>query len=97
MWDPPGPALEPVSAALAGGFLTTAPPGKSLPASRLKAVFVFHFLQKAASDFLQAGINVLSLCAHLCYVSLPPSPPQLEASSGQGFFLPFCIFIMFPA
>ena len=30
MWDLPGPGLEPVSAALAGGFLTTAPPGKSL-------------------------------------------------------------------
>ena len=28
MWDLPGPGLEPVSAALAGGFLTTAPPGK---------------------------------------------------------------------
>ena len=30
MWDLPGPGLEPVSSALAGGFLTTAPPRKSL-------------------------------------------------------------------
>ena len=29
MWDLPGPGLEPVSPALAGGFLTTAPPVKS--------------------------------------------------------------------
>ena len=29
MWDLPGPGLEPVSLAFAGGFLTTAPPGKS--------------------------------------------------------------------
>ena len=29
MWDLPGPWIEPVSSALAGGFLTTAPPGKS--------------------------------------------------------------------
>ena len=29
MWDIPGPGLEPVSPALAGGFLTTGPPGKS--------------------------------------------------------------------
>ena len=29
MWDLPGPGLEPVSPVLAGGFLTTAPPGKS--------------------------------------------------------------------
>ena len=28
MWDLPGPGLELVSPALAGGFLTTAPPGK---------------------------------------------------------------------
>ena len=28
MWDPPGPGLEPVSPAFAGGFSTTAPPGK---------------------------------------------------------------------
>ena len=30
MWDLPGPGREPVSPALAGGFLATAPPGKSL-------------------------------------------------------------------
>ena len=29
MWDLPGPGLEPVSPALAGGFLTTAPPERS--------------------------------------------------------------------
>ena len=29
MRDLPGPGLEPMSPALAGGFLTTAPPGKS--------------------------------------------------------------------
>ena len=29
MWDLPGAGHEPVSPALAGGFLTTAPPGKS--------------------------------------------------------------------
>ena len=31
MWDLPRPGLEPMSLALAGGFLTTGPPGKSLP------------------------------------------------------------------
>ena len=30
MWDLPGPGIEPMAPALAGGFLTTAPPGKSL-------------------------------------------------------------------
>ena len=37
MWDLPRPGLEPVCPALAGGFLTTAPPGK--PPSKL---FLFH-------------------------------------------------------
>ena len=32
MWDLPGPGLEPVSLALAGGFLTTVPPGKTYKA-----------------------------------------------------------------
>ena len=31
MWDLPGTGHEPVSPALAGGFLTTAPPGKPNP------------------------------------------------------------------
>ena len=30
MWDLPGPGLKPVSPALAGGFLTTEPPGKPM-------------------------------------------------------------------
>ena len=30
MWDLPRPGVEPVSPTLAGGFLTTGPPGKSL-------------------------------------------------------------------
>ena len=30
MWDLPRPGLAPTSPPLAGGFLTTAPPGKSL-------------------------------------------------------------------
>jgi len=29
MWDLLGPRMEPVSSALAGGFLTTGPPAKS--------------------------------------------------------------------
>ena len=33
MWGLPGPGLEPVFPELAGGFLTTAPPGKSLSTS----------------------------------------------------------------
>ena len=35
MWDLPGPGFEPMSPALAGGFLTTVPPEK--PPSLLKS------------------------------------------------------------
>ena len=34
MWDLPRPGIEPMSLKMAGGFLTTAPPGKS-PVSHL--------------------------------------------------------------
>ena len=43
------------------GPMVCLPVAPKLIASLLKAVFVFHFLQKAASDFLQAEINVLAL------------------------------------
>ena len=42
MWDLPRPGLEPVSPALAGGFSTTAPPGKP---SFLHLSCVFTFLE----------------------------------------------------
>ena len=50
MWDPPGPGLEPVSPALAGGLPTTVPPGKPLSlllnvinecVSRIKCLYAF--------------------------------------------------------
>ena len=30
LWDLPGPGIEPMSPAMAGGFLSTVPPGKSI-------------------------------------------------------------------
>ena len=41
MWDLPRPGLEPVSPALAGGFSTTAPPGK--PSKFFINLFIFYF------------------------------------------------------
>ena len=40
MWTPPGPGIETISPALAGGFLPTVPPGKSC--TSLVSVF-YHF------------------------------------------------------
>ena len=42
LWDLPGPGIEPVSPALAGGFLTTAPPGKSQIYFLRRTVPAFH-------------------------------------------------------
>ena len=42
MWDLPRPELEPVSPALAGGFSTTAPPGKPPKSSLFEWTYVFQ-------------------------------------------------------
>ena len=41
MWDPPRPGLKPVSPALAGGFLTTAPPQRSPMTTVLRYLLIF--------------------------------------------------------
>ena len=51
MWDLPGPGLGPVSPALAGGFLTTAPPGKPC-----KYIFKGGFCLKNLND--QGGLGI---------------------------------------
>ena len=47
LWDLPRPGLEPMSPALAGGFLTTAPPGKPCHFNKSKPVeyWLFHMVQ----------------------------------------------------
>ena len=51
MWDPPGPGLEPVSPALAGGFLTTVPPGKPIIPSYVQKVLHFVSSQREGPLF----------------------------------------------
>ena len=48
MWDLPGPGLEPVSPVLAGGFLTTVPPGK--PSTNFLKVSVVVTVQSVQRD-----------------------------------------------
>ena len=43
MWDLLGPGLEPLSPALAGGFLTTASPGKSSDSQFLKVIVTIRY------------------------------------------------------
>ena len=88
MWDLPGPGLEPVSLALAGGLLTTAPLGKSW--SDVAFAFCFTLGQN----------EFLSLHAHWRIsfpkgeLPLPPTLPTLPRIQnhivGFGFFWPCC-------
>ena len=48
MWDLPGPGLEPVSPALASGFLTTVPPGK--PSVRILKALLHNLLAPSVVD-----------------------------------------------
>ena len=72
MWDLPGPGLEPVSPALAGGFLTTAPPRKPPP----------HF---PVFNFLYG--KVLCFCIQLIS-SPHLSPHTIAAHYGDGEWIP---------
>ena len=60
MWDLPGPGLEPMSPALAGGFSTIAPPGKPLPLilknTFLLCGFLFLVLFTTANRLFQAPV-----------------------------------------
>ena len=76
MWDLPGPGLEPVSPALAGGFLSTAPPGKSqntFSFSFWKALFGLVF-----KIYLPEKHNIIS------HVGVGISVVLLSAQSREG-------------
>ena len=73
MWDLPGPGLEPVSPALAGGFLTTVPPGKSQKTSILRVCFLWgltnlcshinHHHNQDLKHFLYPKSSLRTLCS----------------------------------
>ena len=65
MWDLPRPGLEPVSPALAGGFLTTAPPGKPY-------LFIFNSLELM--------YNIMCRCIPQSSFRTFLSPPKIPSS-----------------
>ena len=62
MWDPPRPGLEPVSPALAGRLLTTAPPGK--PSSFFYDWIIFNCMA-ISTLFTHSSIDGHLFCFHL--------------------------------
>ena len=68
MWDLPGPRLEPVSHALAGGFLTTVPPGKPLflNLSQDTKYFLSPYLWDVT--FIHNGGKAVSVLLSQCFV-----------------------------
>ena len=56
MWDLPGPGLESMSPALAGRFLTTAPPGKS------QDCFIIKYCSPMLTSLLNSNITFLNAC-----------------------------------
>ena len=101
MWDLPGPGLEPVSPALAGGFLTTVPPGKSRynvfkkPLLSLSHVFVFILYGIYTFSFLCFWINLAWRFA--CFTSLFKEPAfwfaySISLLSSVSISVPIIIF-----
>ena len=81
MWDLPEPGLEPVSPALAGGFPTTAPPGKS------RHLYFYLSLTSHVPNYLPLFPNFafylfIYFYLWLCWVFAPVRGPPLVAASG---------------
>ena len=66
MWDLPGPGLEPVSPASAGGFLTTAPPGK--PDTLFIALLCHLLLSAISAERIKGKITVFLIYINIYYM-----------------------------
>ena len=59
MWDLPRPGLEPVSPALAGGFSSTAPPGKpSIVLLIIKYKYIYQYFKNIICLFSETNSNL---------------------------------------
>ena len=63
MWHLPGPGLEPMSPALAGGFLTTVPPGKSCFRVFFKNIHFIQLTHIIQFTLLQCTIQWFLVCS----------------------------------
>ena len=80
MWDLPGPGIKPVSPALAGGFLTTVPPGKSKEIFVICILFPLQFGSKTITSvhsFIEI-VFFLSEIKSVGYSDKPGHSPFIE-------------------
>ena len=88
MWDLPGPGIEPVSPALAGGFLTTVPPGKSL--SSISYLTIIHWTNKQFFFFFTFFFFNFNFIFGCVGSSLPYMGFSLVVASG-GYYTLQCM------
>ena len=71
MWDLPGPGLEPVPPALAGGFLTTVPPGQPCNTILLTIVTInyIHYTVLLTIVMYSNAIHYIPI-AEICYFKM---------------------------
>ena len=70
MWDLPGTGIELVSPALAGGFLTTAPPGKSLPILLYLDIYGCQETKKGTKDLQNSQKTINKMATGSPYQSI---------------------------
>ena len=97
-WDLPGPGLEPVSPALAGGFLTPVPPGKPQDLIFLSLIPVVSSMEVSLSCLYCCRAHEDGECPFSCFVSSMALSMLLDTHSKHssvfvclGFFC-FCCF-----
>ena len=61
MWDLPRPGLEPVFPALAGGFLTTEPPGKPREILLITTLSLTELFNKSANRIITLEVRFFFL------------------------------------
>ena len=81
MWDLLGPGLEPMSLALVGGFLTTAPPGKP----RKSGLLLNQIPLTCESFFLMTKIPVFNDIIIIIHSLCPVQHTQGNSASSQKY------------
>ena len=92
MWDLPGPGIEPMFPALAGRFLTTAPPGKS------PRMFIYIYINICSfSDsfpLLVGTIEYSSLCQFVVLTGEKLNATLLRLGKRKGCLLSLVLFLI---